>query len=258
MRLTAEIEPVLAISPSPTVFFGQLTTADRREQTVTVSSTRGEPFLLTIGQETVQEPVKLEYSAKNPDAEGKSNEWTIKVVFGPNAQIGMRSYPINVKSDLLIAHPKYPSQDGKPQTHGFMLNVQAQVSGMISAEPSFITFGMVRPGEPLERSLRIQCHDDFKLSGELPVILEGLQGQELPFRDAFVVTVEPVEDGKAANVKVRLQGMPADLNGSFGGVLRLKVGHPFMDELQIRFSGVCRPSVPPVVQPTGQPTGQQK
>jgi hypothetical protein len=73
--------------------------------------------------------------------------------------------------------------------------------------------------------------------------------------DAFAITIEPIEEGKAANVKVQLKGMPEDLNGSFGGVVRLKVGHPYMDEIQVRFSGVCRPGLP---QPVAQPTGQQK
>jgi hypothetical protein len=249
VRLTADIEPVLVITPSPTVFFGHLTTADKAEETVTVTTTRGEPFFLTVGQETIQEPVKLDYSAKDPDAEGKSNEWKIHISFGPNAQIGMRTYPINFKTDLLIAHPKYPVKDGPPPTHGFMLNVQAQVSGMVSADPSFLTFGMVRPGDALERSLRLQCHDDFKLRADMPTILEGLQGQELPFKDAFAVVIEPDEDGKGANVKVQLKGMPPDTNGSFGGVLRLKVGHPYMDEVQVRFSGVCRPAVPQATTP---------
>ena len=256
VRLTADIEPVLTVTPSPTVFFGQLTTADKAEETLTVTTTRGEPFFLTVGQETIQEPVKLDYFAENPDGEGKSNQWKIKISFGPNAQIGMRTYPISFKTDLLIAHPKYPVKDGPPPTHGFLVNVQAQVSGMVSAEPAFLTFGMVRPGDPLERSLRIQCHDDFKLRGDMPVVLEGLQGQELPFKDAFAVVIEPDADGKAANVKVQLKGMPPETNGSFGGVLRLKVGHPFMDEVQVRFSGVCRPALPQAnVQKPAQPGG---
>jgi hypothetical protein len=255
VRLTADIEPVLTITPSQTVFFGKMTTADTMEQTVTVATTRGEPFKLMLGQEMVQGPIKLEYTAKNPDAEGKASEWTVKVTMGPNAEVGMRSYPINMKSDIPIAHPKYPSPDGTPQMHAFMLNVQAQVTGMVSAEPSFLTFGMVRPGETIERSLRIECHDAFKLTADIPVTFEGLQGQEFPLKDSFSVAVEPVEEGKAANLKVKLTGLPADLNGSFGGVLRVKVGHPHMDELQIRFSGVCRPPLPGPSGATPTPAG---
>src|SRR5262249_51639933 len=151
VRLTAEVEPVLTITPSPTVFFGRITTKDRVEQSVTVTSTRGEPFLLELGQEAVQEPVELTTTAKNPDAQGKASEWEIHVALGPNTEPGMRHYPINFKSDLVISNPKYPNPDGTPQYTGFMLNVQAQVLGMVSAEPPFLTFGMVKPGEEIER-----------------------------------------------------------------------------------------------------------
>jgi len=248
VRLSAEVEPVLKVTPSSTVYFGRITTADTAEQTVTVVSAGGEPFLLSLSQEVVQEPLRLEYTAKNPDAEGRASEWEVKVALGPNTEIGMRNYPVNFKSDLVIAHPKYPSPDGAPQHHGFMMNVQAQVTGMVSAEPAFITFGMVRPNEPIERALRIQCHDKdgaFKLPAELPVVLEGLQGQEFPWKDRFSTSVELLDGGTAADFKVRLEGLPEDLNGSFGGVIRIKVGHPYMEELLVRFSGVCRPGLPP-------------
>lgn len=248
VRLSAEVEPVLKVTPSSTVYFGRITTADTAEQTVTVTSSVGEPFVLSLNQEAVQEPLKLEYTAKNPDAEGRASEWEIKVSIGPNTEIGMRNYPLNFKSDLVIAHPKYPDPEGKPQYHGFMMNVQAQVTGMVSADPAFITFGMVRPGEPVERALRIQCHDkdgNFRLTSDLAVVFEGLQGQEFPWKDRFKTTVEVLDEGKAADFKVRLEGLPEDLNGSFGGVIKIKVGHPFMDELLVRFSGVCRPGLPP-------------
>jgi hypothetical protein len=244
VKLTAEVEPVLAVTPSPTVYFGRITTKDRVEQTVTVKTTRGEPFLCELAQDALQEPVALEITAKNPDAEGKSSEWEIKVTLGPNAEAGMRHYPINFKTSLEIAHPKYPSPDGSPQYHALMLNVQAQVLGMVSAEPPFLTFGMVKPGEAIERTLRLECHDDFKLTADIPVVIEGLQAQELPWGDRFQVTITPVEDGKAADVKVLLTGLPQDVNGSIGGQLRLKVGHPFLSEIPIRFSAVCRPGLP--------------
>lgn len=247
VRLSAEVEPVLKVTPSSTVYFGRITTADTAEQTVTVTTSAGEPFVLSLNQESVQEPLRLEYTAKNPGPDGKASEWEIKVAIGPNTEVGMRNYPLNFKSDLVIAHPKYPSPDGAPQYHGFMMNVQAQVTGMVSADPAFITFGMVRPGEPVERALRIQCHDKegtYALTSDLAVTFEGLQGQEFPWQDRFKTSIEVVDGGKAADFKVRLEGLPEDLNGSFGGVIRVKVAHPFMDELLVRFSGVCRPGLP--------------
>lgn len=261
VRFTAEVEPVLTISPSPTVFFGRLTTKERKEQSVTVTTTRGEPFLLELGQEAPQEDVTLEIVAKHPDEQGKSNEWELKVALGPCTEPGMKGYPIQFKSDLPITNPKYPSPDGSPQHHAIMLNLQAQVLGMVSAEPPFLTFGMVKPGEASERSLRLECHDEeFKLTADIPVVVEGLQGQALPWGDRFQITIAPLEGGKSADLKVLLTGLPEDVNGSIGGQLRVKVGHPYMDEVMIRFSAVCRPGLPPVSPPAPvvPPGGQQK
>jgi hypothetical protein len=255
VRMTAEIEPVLVIAPSQSVFFGRITTADKAEQTVSVSTTRGELFTLSLATPTVDEAIGLEYRAKEPDAEGKSSEWEVLLTFGPNAEVGMKNYPLQFRTDIPIEKPKYPAPDGAPQFHNFVLNVQAQVTGMVSAEPSFITFGMVRPGEPIERKLRITSHDDFQISAGIPVVFEGLQGQEFPFADAFEVAVVPLEGGKEADLVVKLKGMPEELNGSFGGQLKVKVGHPHMDELLVRFSGVCRPGLP--TQPTGQTPPQK-
>ena len=117
-------------------------------------------------------------------------------------------------------------------------------TGMVSAEPAFITFGMVRPGEPVERTVRLEAHDEFLLTSEIPWTLEGLQGQEFPFADVFQVTLEPTEEGRAADLKLRVEGFPDDLSGSFGGVVKLALGHESMPELLVRFSGVCRPGLP--------------
>jgi hypothetical protein len=244
LRLTAEVEPVLAVDPSPTVFFGRLTSADAAEETVTVKSTRGEPFRLESVTDVQAKPITVEITPVNPDAEGRASEWTVHVAMAPSNETGMRHYPINLRSDLEVAHPKYPSPDGSPQYHGVMINVQAQVTGMVSSEPSFLTFGMVRPGEEVERMARIECHDDFQLTDKIEVVMEGLQGQEFPFRDAFETSVIPEDGGSKAAIKVRLKGFPEGQNGSFGGVLRILVDHPNMPEVRINFSGVCRPGLP--------------
>jgi hypothetical protein len=87
----------------------------------------------------------------------------------------------------------------------------------------------------------------------MPVAFEGLQGQEFPFADAFEVTVVPLEGGKEADLVVKLKGLPEELNGSFGGQIKVQVGHPHMQELLVRFSGVCRVGLPTPTQPAQQP-----
>jgi hypothetical protein len=258
VRMTADIEPILAVTPSNSLYFGRITTAERAEKSVGVRTTRGEPFLLSLAQEAVQEGMQIEIVANEPDAEGRSADWRVHVALGPVARPGMNNFPLSLKTDMEIKNPKYVAPDGHPQYHMVQLQVQAQVVGMVSAEPAFMTFGMVRPGEPVERSLRLECHDDFKLTAGIPVALETLQGQPFPQADAFEVSVTPLEEGHAADLKVRLKGLPEDMNGSLTGVLRVKVGHPHMEALEIRFSAVCRPGLPPITAPAAAPSGQKE
>ncbi len=253
VRLVAEIEPVLIIEPDHTVFLGQMTSAERKEASVTVHSKRGERFNLKLDDNALSQdkPIQVTLTPENPDADGKSDRWQIQLAAGPNLDIGMQTSPIQLISDLPIPNPKYPNEDGSAKCFPVMLALQARVIGLVNAEPAFISFGMVRPGQTVERSVRIESHDEtFQLSTGMPVQIEGLYGGEFPYSSYFATTLEPVEDGKVLELKLKLVGLPADLNGSFGGILKLAVGHPSMEELTVRFSGVCRPGTPAAA-PTG-------
>ena len=212
---------------------------------MTVTSSNGAPFMLTPRTESVVEPMRLELIPLEPDAEGKAAQWNIKVALGPDIPVGMRNYPLRFDSDIVVPHPKYPSADGSPQYYSVQLNVQAQVTGMVSAEPGFISFGMVNHGSPVERAIQLEVHDDFKLTESMPVRIEGLQGQDFPFADAFSTSITPLDGGKRAELRVILDGMPEDALGSFGGTLKVEVGHPFMNTLSVRFSGISRPAATP-------------
>jgi hypothetical protein len=247
VRLEAEIEPILVVEPSPTVYFGRMTTADSTEETITISAKRGEPFSLSLVEESFApfvQYLRIEPTAIEPDADGRAAKWEVKVSIGPDTPMGMRNCPVRFVTDVVVANPRYPNADGSQQFHVVQVNVQAQVTGMVHADPAFISFGLVRPGEVVERSLRIECHDDFQLSADMPATLEGLQGQEFEYAEAFSISVVPVDDGRLFELKMRIEGLPDEVNGSFGGILKIAVGHPWMKELTVRFSGVCRPGVP--------------
>ena len=166
----------------------------------------------------------------------------------------MRNYPLMLDSDLPIGgdatHEEDEGQEGHgheaeagPKNYSTTIAVQARVLGLVHAEPGFVSFGMVRPGQVLERTVRLQCHDDFELAPDMPVTIEGLYGQKFPYPDAFTTELVPVEGGKLLDLRLRLEGLPDEVNGSFGGILKLAVGHPSMEELSVRFSGVCRPGL---------------
>jgi hypothetical protein len=151
---------------------------------------------------------------------------------------------VQLVSDLPIPNPKYPNPDGTPKTFPVMIALQARVVGLVNAEPAFLSFGMVRPGQALERVVRIECRDDFQLPAQMPVAIQGLYGGDFPYAQNFATEFVPVEAGKSVDLKLNLLGMPENLSGSFGGILKVTVGHPSMSEVSIRFSGVCRPGAP--------------
>jgi hypothetical protein len=244
VRLMAEVEPLLDITPDPTLYFGQMTTADRSEKKVNVKSRKGQPFKLTVNKKTLPKNVALQVVPVSPGDDGRSNEWNVTVVAGPGLPIGIRNYPCQVSTDIEVAKPKFPNQDGSAKYHQVPLAVQARVIGMVHAEPAFVGFGMIRPGEVVERVVRIQSNDDYQLAADTLVTMEGLYGGEFEYADLFTTTLEPVEEGKSMDLRVRLEGLPDEVNGSFGGILKVAVGHPSMKDLTIRFSGVCRAGLP--------------
>ena len=68
-------------------------------------------------------------------------------------------------------------------------------------------------------------------------------GTDFPYADRFTWSIRPTEDEKSLELTLRLEGLPEDLNGSFGGFLNIEVGHPLKPTLGVRFSGVCRQSL---------------
>jgi hypothetical protein len=259
VKLAATIEPVLVVEPEHQVMLGQLTTVEQKEADLTVYSKRGERFLLQIDPalQAVKRAVEAKLVPENPDAEGKSDRWKVHIVAGPGLDIGMVNAPVQLVSDIPILKPKYPNADGTPKTFPVMIAVQARVVGLVNAEPGFLSFGMVRPGQTLERVVRIECRDDFQLPAEMPTTIAGLYGGEFPYAANFATEFVPVEPGKSVDLKLKLLGLPEDLSGSFGGILKVSVGHPSMAEVSVRFSGVCRPGAPlaPAAAPSGGGTG---
>lgn len=240
VRMTAEIQAVLVVKPSMTAFLGRITTAESAEQMVTIQSISGEVFGLEANPKGIVEPLKVTLTPKDPDADGRSAAWEAHISLGPDIPVGMRYYPVLFKSDIPIPHPKYPAKNGETSTYIAQVNVQAQVVGMVHAEPNFVNFGIVRPTTPIERTLQLEVHDDFKLTADIPIQIQGFNGQEFPFPNAFKTSITPAEDGRTAEVKLILEGLPMEHTGSFGGMLNIEIGHPDMPELQVRFSGVAR------------------
>lgn len=240
LRLKAKVKPILEVKPKPNLNFGQMVTNERREDSLTISSEVLEPFTLMVDEKFVVDPLEVSLEPINPNAEGKSTEWKVNVALGPKVLEGFRNYPLRFTTDIPVPKGK-TAKNYEPRVY-----VQAQVMGLVSAKPAFVSFGVVRPGQQVTRKVTIECMDDFQLSEDMEVVLEPLQKNiKVDYLDGFETSLVIVDQAKSiAQLTVTLNGMPDDFNASFGGMLKVKVNHPEKDVVDVRFSGVCRPGVP--------------
>ncbi|MEM7308715.1 MAG: DUF1573 domain-containing protein [Planctomycetota bacterium] len=254
LQLRAEVKPVLELEPL-NLDFGTLTSGESRDGKFTISTTVLDPFKLELDESRIIEPLVAELTAVDPDAEGRSKTWELSVQLGPNIPEGIRRYPLRLISDV------EKGDDGHGHDHAegdhaadevvayreLNCTVQANVTGLVVATPNFISLGLVRPGQVVERSVRVECLDEgFELPSEMGYEITSLTGGEFGFSDQFTISVQPVEgeEGRLADVTVRLEGMPEDFTGSFGGMVQLAVGHPTKESLNVRFSGVSKAGIP--------------
>jgi len=249
LNLRANVTPMLVVEPDTVLNFDRITTAQSIEGSLKIRSTILDPYMLTLDSQFMNEElarqIKLELVPIDPTPEGKAKEWEAKVTLGPGLPEGMRNYPLLFHTDFPIPNPKVPVREGEPQpTYEVRAFVQATVTGLVSATPNFISFGMVRPGQPVERYVYIRAHDDYQLPADMPVRVQGLKGEEFPYPDAVTWSLEPAQEEGNVKLTVRVEGLPEDLNGSFGGAVLVGVGHPDKPEVEIKFSGVCRQGVP--------------
>jgi hypothetical protein len=268
LQLAADVKAVLDVEPM-NLDFGTLTSGDTKEGTFTISSSVLEPFQLTLDESRVVEPLTAALKPVDPDASGKSRTWELAVKLGPGTPEGMRRYPLRVLSDVPAAdahpaehaghdHAEEPAPDPATPAAVRELNctVSANVTGLVVATPNFISLGVVRPGEVVERTVKIESLDpSFALPAAPTHRLTSLTGGEFTYANNFTVVIAPTPgaEGKSLDVTLRLEGMPEEANVSFGGMVQIDVGHPTKPDINIRFSGLARPGIPATAgdNPTG-------
>jgi hypothetical protein len=266
LGLAARVDTYFQITP-PQVDLGTLSTADTVERKFTVAGKKAGNFLLSMEQRPLPDGMKISMAPKEPDAAGKASIWEVTVTLGPGAREGNTGYPIQLKSDEPIAG--HSADDGHGHTtattYGATVMVTAKVQGLISFEPQYLSFGLVRPGQVVPRTLKISVFDpNFTFADTLDIRLVGPSDQkpEFPHAASFSHSVKLSDDKKSATVELTLNGLPDTVDGSFQGRMMIKTGHPQKPEIPVLFSGVCRPGVagtpPPAPQPLPQPVGGGK
>ncbi|HTF88003.1 MAG TPA: DUF1573 domain-containing protein [Planctomycetota bacterium] len=255
LGLTAMVDTYFASTPAQ-LDFGEMSTTDSREQTAMISAKRGGKFKLHQEMMGAIPGFKVDIKPTNPDETGAAERWEVKVTMGPDCREGNQGYPVQLRSDQLV--PGAPvGPDGQAPAYGAQVMVQGRVRGLISFEPQYLSFGLVRPGQELTRTLKISCFDDkFQLAQPKSMKLVGQSDAVPDFRWAenFEVTAKPAADGKTMDIDVTLKGMPAGSDTAFQGRVLIETGHPARPTIAVLFSGVCRANAPVAPTPVPAPT----
>ncbi|TAJ16783.1 MAG: DUF1573 domain-containing protein [Planctomycetota bacterium] len=230
-----------------------MATTDVREGHVTVKSTMVPKFKLAPAPDVAPE-LKIQCTPRGGDAVSGAPEWDVHVTLGPGVPEGTFNRNIRLLTDQPLPGAA-PAADGKPTMHETQFMVMAQVKGMVTCEPMFVSYGMLRPGQASSRTLRISCNDPaFQLPAP-KLSLTNLKGEPFEYDDYITRTVKPIAgmEGKAYDVELVCTGMPETLNGNFMGTLTIETGHPTKPKVEVRFTGVCRPGAAPIVTPPVAP-----
>ncbi len=237
LQLMANVAPFFEITPR-TLDLGKLRTDSVVEGEFTITSNVVDLFHLEALTDRLAEEVSVELVPESPDAEGRANVWTAKVTLGPDIPEGpRRNYQLMFESDQpMKGADSLPG--GKQPAHQVHAFAHASVVGVIGAEPHYISFGLLREGQEVSRTVTIENTDEeFRLE-EPTVSVRGYNGDfEHPEHVSFDLV--QVEEGKAFDLTVTMRA-PEGLMGTFRGVVVVHVGHPSKPELELPFTGVVR------------------
>lgn len=262
LSLAANVEPFLVASP-PFLQFGQIREGTERTGTIDFRTSTGDRIMLS------QDPTRpiplpaglsMDFAPVNADESGKASVWRATFTVAKDSPEGGKSYAVRLNSDVeLPKNPGLPDKAagkaGAPTVYQVTANVNYTILGAISLQTQYLSLGLVRPDQPVVRNVRLTCHEaDFDLSN-VKATLTGEGNQPLQWADRFKVSVKPVSGSNAVDIELRLNGLPADADGSFRGRIAIETGHPTKPSEFVRFSGVCRKTARNVARPV--PSGKK-
>lgn len=247
LSLKADVSPFFHAAPT-FLNFGQLSQKDTKTEKVVVTVTKGDAVTLFVDTEKLPDAVFVDMEPINPNAEGKSSRWEMHVTVGPGLAEGNLAQQIRVQSDFEMPGAK-PLADGSIPTQEFNVTASARVLGVVSYNPQYLSMGLVRPGQTLSRTVRVESHDpEFTLGTDITCHVEGIADPKGGYREwehkqHFSTTVRPVDGSNAVDVELSLDGLPEGVNGSFRGTMVIDINHPSKPNLEIPITGVCRGGV---------------
>ncbi|MAB80806.1 MAG: hypothetical protein CMJ89_15770 [Planctomycetes bacterium] len=150
-----------------------------------------------------------------------------------------RSYGVFLESD--VENLQSPTaEDGTHAPFSLVQEVSIQVHGQVGLQPPSLSFGVVRSGQTVARTVRVKSYDaSFRLE-EPQVSLQPLKRDE-PFylTDSASIRARPVGSENAWDVELTLSGLDARIRGNFFARLLVETGHPALPQLEASVSGVA-------------------
>ncbi|MEM1449815.1 MAG: DUF1573 domain-containing protein [Planctomycetota bacterium] len=247
LSLSANVEPFLVATPQ-FLQLGDIREGSEMSGTIDFRTSSGERVLLS---QDATRPIPLppgltvDIQPINPDEEGRANMWRASFAIAADSPEGGKSYALRLNSDVELPVTSKlakaaKAKPGTPTVYQVTANVNYRILGALSLQPQYVSLGLVRPGQPVVRNVRLTCHEpEFDMSGVTAEIV-GEGDRPLKWADRFAATVKPVSGSNAVDIELRLDGLPEEADGSFRGRVLIKTGHPAKPEDFFRFSGVCR------------------
>ena len=233
------VEP-LTLEPQDWVSFGHLTPGTRVERELRVSSDVLPPFRLHAETDEPLEHLEVLTRPLGAGDEGRSREWRVTFVLGPDLPRGTLDHQVRLVTDVPLADPALdlegPAGDATFETP---VHVSADVERILVAEPGFLALGQVGAGKRIRKTATLRSLDaGFALSSEAPVrIVDGLRG--LDYEALFTVDLRPAKERGALELVLHSAGLPEGYEGSFGARIEVELGHPEEPVLVLRFAGTC-------------------
>ncbi|MEM8713132.1 MAG: DUF1573 domain-containing protein, partial [Planctomycetota bacterium] len=243
LQLMASVTPFITATPK-FLQLGEIREGVSKTATVDFRTSSGDAIMLSQDDSRpipMPQGLSLDVEAINANEEGKSNHWRATFTIAADSTAEPKGYMLRLNSDVPLPESKAkPKKPGSPAVYQASTNINYRILGALSLQPQYVSLGLVRPGQPVVRNVRLTCHEpEFDLSG-VTVEVTGEGANELAWADRFQASVKPVSGSNAVDIELRLTGLPDDADGSFRGRVNIKTGHPSKPEDFFRFSGVCR------------------
>ncbi len=232
VSVTAEVRRRFRTEPDPPPA-GKLAMGGHDEVVFDVVGVGPEPFRLEHEERGLPPAVAIGLEPADPDAEGRSARWHVRVGFGPETPRGTHSYPVFLRSDLAREDRR---EEGA--RHTFAPFVMVQVDGRFTAEPPAMRFGALALDTTASSTVRITCNDPGVELPEPKVTLSPLTPERnLAWAEHATLHVRPVPGARAWDVELVLEGLGAETDPSFLGRLDVETGHPLEPVLYVNVSG---------------------